>query len=251
MNYNLLLQIAAIYFTYLSRIQMTVFGASLKLSNTFFTNPFSSPSENSTCATSLFKIFKLGDLKNFKFFLSLISKSWELGSSRSFRNASMADMNLYFLKYSWVRGITTSQMKVQPATKKGYLLKNSSIETTIDSKLIFPKSGSATASEARQGKAVKRSIVAREKHLAKFWRELGEWVRSETGIFSVEERWRWWEYKDWNAESGGLGFERRLKGLKVGVLWVLGWLLKSGEEGRSIESESMKRLEMDRTSEKE
>jgi hypothetical protein len=70
----------------------------------------------------------------------------------------MAETNLYFLKYSSVRGITTSQMNVQPATKNGFLLKKSSMETKIDSKFILSETCSVwevRVSEARQGREVK------------------------------------------------------------------------------------------------
>lgn len=71
-------------------------------------------------------------------------------------------MNLNFLKYSSVRGITTSQMTVQPATKNGFLLKKSSIATKIDSRLILSETWAAeetTASEAKQGREVRLNRV--------------------------------------------------------------------------------------------
>lgn len=107
-------------FTYLSKTHTTVLGASLNLPNTFFTNSSSFPSSaNSTCATSFSNIFKFGDFRNRTFFWSLMSSSCAFGSSRSFLNASIADTNLHFFKYSSARGITTSQIKVHPATKNG------------------------------------------------------------------------------------------------------------------------------------
>lgn len=71
----------------------------------------------------------------------------------------MAEINLYFLKYCLVTGITTSQMNVHPATKNGFLLKKSSIETKTDSKFILSETfsvGVAKASEAKEGREVIR-----------------------------------------------------------------------------------------------
>lgn len=78
----------------------------------------------------------------------------------------MAEIYLYFLKYSSVRGMTTSQMKVHPATKNGYLLKKSSIATNIDSRLILSETWSeeeTTASEAKQGREVRRLRKVKDK----------------------------------------------------------------------------------------
>lgn len=116
---------------------MVVLAGSLKFSSTFFTKPSSSPSENSTCNTLLSSNFKFGEPKSLQLFCPLMSSICTLGSSRSLRKASMAEISLTLAKYSSVSGITTSQMNVTPATKNGYLLKKSSMETTIASKFIL------------------------------------------------------------------------------------------------------------------
>lgn len=70
--------------------------------------------------------------------------------------------------------MTTSQMNVQVATKNGYLLKKSSIESKIDSKSILPETASVeetAVSEARLGRGVKRSIMVKESWVFdKVWR---------------------------------------------------------------------------------
>lgn len=79
-----------------------------------------------------------------------------MGSSRSFANASTAEMNLYFCKYSSANGITTSQIKVTPATKNGYLVKKSSIETNIASKLSLVEVGIVVSEEAKEVRGKER-----------------------------------------------------------------------------------------------
>ncbi|XP_028765378.1 TMV resistance protein N-like [Neltuma alba] len=52
------------------------------------------------------------------------------------------------------------------------------------------------------------------------------------------------EYEDWNEESGGFGYEKRLKGLRAGrFFWFLGWFLKwkRMEKHRNRKRISMKR----------
>lgn len=61
--------------------------------------------------------------------------------------------------------MTTNQINVHVATKKGYLLKKSSMEIKIDSKFILSETGSVeerAVSEARQGREVKRSKMVKE-----------------------------------------------------------------------------------------
>lgn len=130
---------------HLSRTQRTVFPGSPNLLKISLPNPSSCPSTNSIRTTLLFKTFKFGEFKKSTLCFFLISNSCEFGRSLSFRKASIAEINLHFFKYSWVSGITTSQMTVQPATKKGYRLKKSSIETRIDSMLILSETCSVSA----------------------------------------------------------------------------------------------------------
>lgn len=123
--------------THLSTMQRLMLLGSLKLSNTFFKNPSSSLWLKGTWTTFLLNILKLGEPRYPLLFSSLISNNWTQESSRNLRKAVRADTYLYFCKYSSAKGRIMSQMKVTPATKYGYLLKKSSIETRIDSRLIL------------------------------------------------------------------------------------------------------------------
>lgn len=84
------------------------------------------------------------------------------------------------------------------------------METSTDSRFIFPASSEATS--ARQGSGVKRlSMVNEKKGFAKgFWSELRE------GVWSAEKEGNW----DL-GECGLLWFEKWEKGLKVGNFGVL------------------------------
>ena len=52
--------------------------------------------------------------------------------------------------------MTTNQMTVQPATKKGYRLKKSSMEVTIDSILILSETCSVSA--AKEGEVKDKDV---------------------------------------------------------------------------------------------
>lgn len=132
-------------------------------------------------------------------------------------------------------------MKVHPATKKGYLLKNSSIETKMDSKFIL--SGEATSvSKAKLGEGVRRRSWVR----AKGRRVLGTWWNGEVfakrkwgfegmvglgnGVLLMEEKWaplktvRGFELvKGMREGDWAIGFWE-------GSLWTVRWLWRNGEE---------------------
>jgi len=77
-------------------------------------------------------------------------------------------------------------MNVQVATKKGYLLKKSSMETKIASKFILPDTGSVeetTVSAAREGRDVKRSKMVKER-----------WVLVKV---LTRQRWLNWVVEEW------------------------------------------------------
>lgn len=178
---------------HLSRTQMTVFPGSSKFRRTSLMKPSSFPSEYSTWTTFLFKILKFGESMNLTLCLFLTSSSWALGMSLSFRKASIALMNLYFLRYSCVSGIRTSQMTVTPATKNGLRLKKSSIDTRICSMLIFCETCSESAALAGKGEEKAESSNA------KLWRKDG--ILEQEAIFWVET-WRSIEDKRSNRETG-------------------------------------------------
>lgn len=149
----------------------------------------------------------------------------------------MAAMYLNFFRYSWVRGITTSQMNVQVATKNGFRLKKSSMEIKIDSILILSETcsvGTEAVSAANEGKGTVSAINKRKEAILKIegrvWKCCRRWV---AGIFRKEvplsiEMWHLSGFERWVAEvmikEAVLKIETRF--WKVVGRWVVGILKK-------------------------
>lgn len=134
-------------------------------------------------------------------------------------------------------------MNVHPATKNGFLLKKPSIASKIDSRLTLSETWSVeetTASEAKQGREVRRLITVKESWAFVRFGTNGDVSRSK-GLFwklilQVKGSWAFREVKMGMV----MEFRRGEMGLEMAGLWVLRWLWEmGGQEERTVERDSM------------